>query len=333
MTATVEPVVRVAGLTVTHLEYDQPIVTGIEMEARPGEIVGLVGESGSGKSVTCLSLVGLEPRGMRVSGSITVAGRQIVGARPRELRAVRSSIARVVFQDPWTTLNPTMTVGAQLIESAQLSGGASRSEAYEQSVETLGWVGISDPRGRMRAHPRQLSGGILQRVVIAMGVLAKPQLLICDEPTTALDATTEIQVLDLLRRLCADLGVSCVLTTHDLSIAAAYTDRLVVLYRGHVVETGPSSTVLETPGHPYTQALVAAVPQPDGPVRTPLPSSPPRAEVPAHGCVYVPRCPAVHDRCTSEAPPLIERGAGSSAACWLVDPAAAPPEPKEVGRA
>jgi ABC-type glutathione transport system ATPase component len=271
VTAVLAPVVRVSGLTVTHPDHDRPVVDRVDFETRPGEIVGLVGESGSGKSVTCLSLVGLAPRGMRVSGSIAVADREIVDAPARTLRQVRSTMARVVFQDPWTTLNPTRTVGAQLTESARLSGVRSRAEAYQRSVDALSWVGVADPSGRMRSRPRQLSGGIAQRVVIAMGVLAQPQLLICDEPTTALDATTEIQVLDLLRRLCTERSVSVLLTTHDLSIASMYTDRLVVLYRGRVVESGPSQDVLTAPQHQYTQGLVAAVPKPDAPARTRLP--------------------------------------------------------------
>lgn len=317
-----EPFLEVRGLGVTHRPTGRRVVQGVDLSVEPGGSLGLVGESGSGKSMTCLAMVGLQPPSMDVSGTALIGGTNTVGLAERQLNDVRARIARVVFQDPWATLNPALRVGAQLVESVRLARPMSKSEARDVAVEMLDRVGIAEPGLRLRSYPRQLSGGILQRVVIAMALVAQPRLVICDEPTTALDATTEIQVLELLRGLSREYGFSLILTTHDLGIAAEYTDRLAVLYQGRVVEYGNTIDCLRTPHHPYTLALTAALPGAS--------SAAPREDLPAlvsgaglsaseSGCPFAPRCAFVHDRCLTTAPPLapVEGRGDRAAACWL----------------
>jgi peptide/nickel transport system ATP-binding protein len=317
-----EPFLEVRGLGVQHRPTGRWIVRGVNLSVAPGGSLGLVGESGSGKSITCLAMTGLQPASMDVSGTVLIGGVNTVSLAERQLNEVRARTARVVFQDPWATLNPALRVGAQLVESVRLARPVSKAQARDVAVEMLVRVGIAEPELRLRSYPRQLSGGILQRVVIAMALVAQPKLLICDEPTTALDATTEIQVLELLRGLSREYGFSLILTTHDLGIAAEYTDRLAVLYQGRVVEYGNTIDCLRTPHHPYTLALTAALP---GASRVA-----PREDLPAlvsgaglatsgAGCSFAPRCAYVHDHCLAAAPPLalVEGSADRSAACWL----------------
>lgn len=317
-----EPFLEVRGLSVRHRPTGRRVVQDVDLSVAPGGSLGLVGESGSGKSITCLAMVGLQPQSMDVTGTVLIGGVSTVGLAERPLNALRAGTARVVFQDPWSTLNPALRVGPQLTESVRLARPVSKTEARDVAAEMLVRVGIAEPGLRMRSYPRQLSGGILQRVVIAMALVAQPRLLICDEPTTALDATTEIQVLELLRGLSREYGFALILTTHDLGIAAEYTDRLAVLYQGRVVEFGDTLDCLRAPHHPYTLALTAALPGAS--------SAAPREDLPAlasggrtqpggAGCSFAPRCAFVHEHCLQAAPPLIpvERTDGRAAACWL----------------
>jgi peptide/nickel transport system ATP-binding protein len=316
------PFLQVRGLSVRHRPTGRRVVQDVDLAVAPGGSLGLVGESGSGKSITCLAMVGLQPPSMDVTGSVSIGGTDTVGLPERQLNDLRARTARVVFQDPWASLNPALRIGAQLTESVRLARPMSMKQARGVAVEMLTRVGIAEPELRLRSYPRQLSGGILQRVVIAMALVAQPRLVICDEPTTALDATTEVQVLELLRELSREYEFALILTTHDLGIAAEYTDRLAVLYQGKVVERGDTIGCLRTPHHPYTLALTAALPGASSaaPLQD-LPALASGARRPAGqaGCSFAPRCAFVHEHCLQAAPPLIpvEGTADRAAACWL----------------
>jgi oligopeptide/dipeptide ABC transporter ATP-binding protein len=315
-----EPVIEVRRLAVGFPDR-APIASDLSLDLAPGRIHGLVGESGSGKSLLCLSILGLQPAGMVVTGTVRHDGVDLVGRPPAELRRFRSSVARLVFQDPWSSMNPSLTIGRQIVESIRSATSVSRKEARERAADVLRRVGITDPEARLRAYPRELSGGLLQRCAIAMALAARPRVLLCDEPTTALDATTELRVLDLLVEVARDLDVAVLLTTHDLILAERYCDDLSVMYRGSLVEAGPPQRCLSAPYHPYTEALAAAVPRPGRTERrTPLKvldagSGP---EAPG-GCSFTARCPHAEDRCREAAPPLddVLGHPGHRAACWI----------------
>lgn len=304
------------------------IVHGISFAVRRGEILAIAGESGSGKSVSCLAALNLLPDTLEASGSVHFQGRNVLDLSEADLRAFHASQARIVFQDPWSALNPMMSIGAQLIESAKAAGAESTAAARQAAIEALELVSVSDPERRMAARPRELSGGLLQRVVIAMALLGKPDLLICDEPTTALDATTETQVMDLILELNRKLGTSVILTSHDLGLIGDYCDRVVVMYAGRVVETGPVEETFAAPRHPYTRALLNAMP---GTGRVPpfselatIEGQPPAPGERFAGCAFAPRCPRAFERCAIERPELRTigtvgaKGTGArEVACWL----------------
>ena len=308
-----EPLLSIRGLRV---EFDVPAgrlpaVGGVDLDLGAGELVAIVGESGSGKSALAMSLAGLN-RGPRahISGTATLRGTDLIAASERELRAVRGKDIAVVFQDALAALNPTQKVGAQISEMLRAHQRMSRRAAWARSVALLREVGIANPEQRAKAYPHQLSGGMRQRVMIAIGLANEPSVLIADEPTTALDVTIQAQVLRLLERLRTDHGTTVVLITHDLGVVAEVADRVAVMYAGRIVEQGTRDQVLFAPQHPYTKALLASVPRIDGPAQKRLPAiagNPLTGVTRPPGCAFAPRCAFAHERCTSEVPALAQR--------------------------
>ncbi len=298
-------------------------VDGVSFDVFPGETLGIVGESGCGKSVTSLSILRLvpEPPGHILPGSlIEFEGRNLLTLAPRELRAIRGNRIAMVFQEPLTSLNPVLTVGDQIAEAAVVHQRLSRRAARARAVEMLALVGIADPGTRVDQYPHELSGGMRQRVMIAMALVCHPQLLIADEPTTALDVTIQAQILELLDRLQAELGMAVMLITHDLGIVAGQADRVAVMYAGQVVECAPTRDLFARPGHPYTEGLLASVPRLDRPRERlhAIPGQVPAATAWPAGCRFHPRCPYAWERCRTEEPPLFDVAPGHAARCWLV---------------
>jgi oligopeptide/dipeptide ABC transporter ATP-binding protein len=296
------------------------VVDGVSFDLKAGQALGLVGESGCGKSVTAQTLMRLLPMppALIEAGRMVFAGEDLIAADERRLRALRGDRMAMIFQEPMTSLNPTFTVGAQISEALELHRGLSRTEAREKAIAGLGEVGIGSPRERFDQYPHQLSGGLRQRVMIAMALACRPALLIADEPTTALDVTVQAQILDLLDNLQRELGLAILLITHDLGVVAEVCDEIAVMYAGRIVETGPAATVLEGPRHPYTAGLLASSPR--GARRgQPLPTIAGTVPPPGgrgEGCSFAGRCPRVQPRCRSDRPMLEDCGAGQRAACW-----------------
>jgi peptide/nickel transport system ATP-binding protein len=295
-------------------------VDGISFSALPGETVCLVGESGCGKSVTALSIMGLIPRAhAATSGRVLFEGRDMLALDERKLADLRGDRLAMIFQEPMTSLNPAFTIGAQLTEVLVRHRGLSDGAAREAALEMLRHVRIPAPESRIDEYPHRLSGGMRQRVMIAMALLCRPALLIADEPTTALDVTIQAQVLDLMRALRTEMRTAILLITHDLGIVAEMADRVVVMYAGQVVEEGRVEDIFAMPQHPYTVGLMGAVAAPDG-RRTRLPAIeglvPAATEMPA-GCRFAARCPFADDQCR-EAPPLREVTTGHRSRCWKV---------------
>jgi oligopeptide/dipeptide ABC transporter ATP-binding protein len=295
-------------------------VRGVSLTAYAGESVGLVGESGSGKSLTLRAAMDLLPVPARITGgAVVVDGVDVTGLPADRRRERLSSVMSMIFQDSLTALNPTMRIGDQVAEVPRQRLGMSRSAARDRAVELLGQVGIKDPERRYRAYPHELSGGMRQRVCIAIALSTDPGLILADEPTTALDVTIQAQVLGVLAGLRRERGVGLVLVTHDLAVVSGTCEHLNVMYGGRIVEHGLTADLLEAPRHPYTAALLRSVPDPDQPVHRLLtiPGQPPDLLDPIPGCPFAPRCPAVVERCTHELPPLLEVGRlGQASACW-----------------
>jgi len=330
-----EPLLRVRDLK-TYFVTEQGsgtarAVDGVSFELFPGETLGIVGESGCGKTVTSLSVLRLipEPPGhIRPGSFIEFEGRNLLTLEPRELRAIRGNQIAMIFQEPMTSLNPVFTVGDQIAEAAIVHQGLSRGAARTRAIEMLKLVGIPDPAERVDHYPHQMSGGMRQRVMIAMALVCHPKLLIADEPTTALDVTIQAQILELLDRLQAELGMAVMLITHDLGLVAGSADRVVVMYAGQVVEQAPTAELFAHPLHPYTEGLLASVPRLDAPAARArgrlhsIPGQVPAATAWPGGCRFHPRCPYVWDRCRQEAPPLLDAGTGEpgshSVRCWLL---------------
>ncbi|ROO85125.1 peptide/nickel transport system ATP-binding protein [Actinocorallia herbida] len=316
------PLLEVRGLRVAFPGPDGPVtaVAGVGLTVGRGEVVGVVGESGSGKSVTARSIMGLlRPPGRIEEGTIILDGTDLRTLPAKAMRAVRGRRAAMVFQDPQSTLNPVRTVGDQVAEALTVHGAA-KVRARERAVELLELVGIPDARRRAAAYPHEFSGGMRQRVVIAIALANDPDLLIADEPTTALDVTVQAQILRLLTRLRDDLGIAVLMITHDMGVVAEICDRVAVMYAGRVVETGPVTDVFAAPRHPYTAALLRAMP--GGPGRlAAIPGSPPDPAALPAGCAFHPRCPSAATRC-AEARPALPDGP-HEAACWFPLPAAA----------
>ncbi|MFI8992544.1 dipeptide ABC transporter ATP-binding protein [Streptomyces sp. NPDC053542] len=287
----------------------------VSLDLAPGEALGIAGESGCGKTITALSVLGLLPGGGRITGGrIRFDGTDLAAASERTLRDIRGHTLGMVFQDPLTSLNPTMTIGAQVAEPLLLHTGASRAEARERAEEMLGLVGMPSPAERMKNYPHQLSGGMRQRVAIAMALICEPRLLIADEPTTALDVTTQHQILELIDELRARLGMALILVTHDLGVLARRVDRVAVMYGGKVAERAPVHDLFATPRHRYTQALFAALPEraagPVQPLAT-IPGLPPALDTPITGCRFAPRCGFATDECRTREPRL-DGGGGAA---------------------
>jgi peptide/nickel transport system ATP-binding protein len=300
-------------------------VDGVSLHVGHGEAVALVGESGCGKSMTALSLMRLvRPPGQIVSGSVTFDGIDLLALSEREMRAVRGGRLAMVFQDPMTFLNPLMRVGEQIVEAIMLHQRLSRSEARRTALDALERVGIPAAATVIEYFPHQLSGGMRQRVLIAMAISSEPTLLIADEPTTALDVTIQAQIMRLLARLRSELSSSMLLITHDLGLVAEYCDRVYVMYAGRIVEEGDVYGIFANPRHPYTRALLSSTLSPDRRLEklAPIEGQPPNLITPPSGCRFHPRCSERMARCSIETPPDFTVAPGSAARCWLYEEAA-----------
>ncbi|MEU2547813.1 ABC transporter ATP-binding protein [Streptomyces roseolus] len=315
------PVLEIDGLAL-RLPEDRaarPILDGVSLTVHAGETVGLVGESGSGKSVACRSVLGLLPRGARTAGQVRVNGADVLTMDRARLATLRAREVAMVFQDPRASVNPLRRIGDFLTEGLRASGTPA-AKATARAEELLGAVGIRDPRGALRRHPHQFSGGMLQRVVIAAALAAEPALLVADEPTTALDVTTQAEVISILARLRAERGTGMLFVTHDLELASAICDRVYVMYAGRIVETRSTGELFDRPRHPYTAGLLACTPRIEAGAPAPraIPGRPVSlAESPA-GCAFAARCAHAMARCDEEKPELARQGEGF-AACLRAD--------------
>lgn len=303
-------------------EGDVHAVRGISYHLRRGEALGIVGESGSGKSVSALAVLGLLPRTARVSGSIQVAGYEVVGRKDAELTRIRGARVAMVFQDPLTSLNPVHPIGTQITEAIHAHRDVSRAAARERAVELLRTVGIPQPEQRIDAYPHELSGGMRQRVVLAIAMANDPDVIIADEPTTALDVTVQAQVLDALQAARRATGAALVLITHDLGIAAGHVDRVAVMYAGRIVETGSVDEVFSSPQMPYTLGLLGSQPRMDAAPHSrlvPIPGAPPSPDHQLSGCAFAPRCPLAKPVCRTSTPQLTAVSDTHAAACHFAD--------------
>jgi peptide/nickel transport system ATP-binding protein len=317
------PLLSVRDLAVSFRTEDGTVqaVDRVSFEARAGELMAVVGESGCGKSVMAMALSGLLPRNATVSGSVELAGQQLVGASRADLRRVRGSRIAYIFQEPMTSVNPVFTVGRQVAEVLRVHVGMDRRRAMDRAAELLDLVGIANPRERLKQYPHQLSGGLRQRVMIAMAVAADPEVLVADEPTTALDVTVQAGILDVLRDLRDRIGAAVVLITHDLGVVADIADRVMVMYAGRVVERGEIHELFARPRHHYTVGLLGAVPSAriDGSEQRlrEIPGLVPVLEEPEPRCTFADRCPAADETCRTEQPPLaLAPESSHEAACW-----------------
>jgi oligopeptide/dipeptide ABC transporter ATP-binding protein len=316
------PVLDIQDLS-THIKLTSSVVQAVgnvDLHVDAGETLGIVGESGCGKSMTGLSIMGLlPPGGSIVGGSVKLNDRELVGLKDEELRRIRGNEVAMIFQDPLTSLDPTKTIGYQVGEPVRLHRGASKAEAVDRAVEVLALVGLPRPKERLGDYPHQLSGGLRQRVMIAMALACEPKLLIADEPTTALDVTIQAQILALLRDLKDRLGMAMLLITHDMGVIAGHADRVNVMYAGRVVETAEANELFTSMHHPYTQALLASIPQLKQDASKALhaiPGLPPDLTRPPQGCRFAPRCPRASDKCRTEEPPLAGKTFDHRFACW-----------------
>jgi peptide/nickel transport system ATP-binding protein len=314
-------------LEVRHLRVEFPTRHGVllalddvSFDIAPGEILGVVGESGAGKSLTAAAIIGLlEPPGRIAGGSIHLAGQRIDQLPYAQMRAIRGRRIGAIFQDPLTSLNPLYTVGRQLVETIQTHLPLSRQDARQRAIQLLQETGIPAAAERIDHYPHQFSGGMRQRVVIALALAASPQLIVADEPTTALDVSTQAQIISLLKRLCRDHGSAVMLVTHDMGVIAETCDRVAVLYAGRVAEIGPVADVIHRPRHPYTVGLMGSIPSMDDDRDRLLQidGAMPRLDAIPAGCAFNPRCPQVFERCRRDRPDLLDAGA-TRAACWRV---------------
>lgn len=296
-------------------------VDGVSFNLRAGEVLGIVGESGSGKTVLARSIMGLVPSSAHQhGGSVAYAGQEVLTLPDRQRRHLWGAEMAMVFQNPMTSLNPVMTIGRQIVEPIRLHLGMSRQDAAERAVELLRRVRIPEPERRMGQYPHELSGGMRQRVVIAIAIAAAPRLLFADEPTTALDVTVQAQMMDLLRELRREQGMSIILITHDLGVVAGFADRIAVMYGGRLVETAPTRTLFTNTKMPYTMSLLRSIPDVGAPSHTRLqaiPGRPPDLTDPPSGCRFAPRCAYARDRCRREAPSMTAaESADHRFACW-----------------
>ncbi|MHB8643408.1 MAG: ABC transporter ATP-binding protein [Gaiellaceae bacterium] len=309
----------------THFRTDDGIVKavdGVSFSIEKGKTLGIVGESGSGKSVTCLTIMGLNARANTItSGQALWKGKDLLQMNSRQLRSVRGDEVAMIFQDPMTSLNPVKSIGAQLNEAILLHRDVSKRQARARSLELLKAVGIPRPERRIDDYPHQFSGGMRQRVMIAMALINDPDLLIADEPTTALDVTTQAQILNLMHKLQQDFGSAIIMITHDLGVVAEIADEVVVMYAAKVVEQAPVDNLFRRPHHPYTWGLLGSLPRLDVEVErlVQIQGQPPSLLNPPRGCRFHPRCPYVFEKCKSEEPPLdtVSHDASHLQRCWL----------------
>jgi oligopeptide transport system ATP-binding protein len=329
-----QSLLQVRDLRVSFSTYAGEVqaVRGVSFDLRRGETLAIVGESGSGKSVTAKSIMRLLPEAntMIKGGEILFEGQDILKLSQRQMKDIRGPKIAMVFQDPMTSLDPTMRVGRQITESLKEHLGLSTQRARERAIELLTLVGISNPEERVKQYPHQFSGGMRQRVVIAIALACDPQILIADEPTTALDVTIQAQILELLRELQEQLGMSVILITHDLGVVAHTAHRVAVMYAGKIVETGTLREIFYNPQMPYTWGLLTSIPLPTADRSQdliPIPGSPPDMHDPPKGCPFTPRCPYAMRICAEDMPEYTTFSSEHKAACWLHHPMAPNVEP------
>jgi peptide/nickel transport system ATP-binding protein len=318
-----DPLLSIRDLRVEFATRRGPLVAldAVAFDVAPGEILGVVGESGAGKSLTGLSIIGLlDPPGHIARGEIRLKGRRIDNLPPGEMRKIRGRHIGMIFQDPLTSLNPLLRIGDQLAETILTHTDLSSKQAREKAIALLTEVGIPAPERRIDGYPHEFSGGMRQRVVIALALCAEPSLVIADEPTTALDVSVQAQIIAVLKRLTREHGAAVILITHDMGVIAETADRVAVMYAGRIAEIGKVDEVVRRPLHPYAMGLMAAIPTLDGRIErlAQIPGSMPRLSAIPKGCAFNPRCPNVFDRCRVERPPPLAMG-DRQAACWLYD--------------
>jgi len=299
-------------------------VDDVSFDISEGETVALVGESGCGKTMTALSVMGLvpKPQGSIVGGEIHFGGRNLLTLDPEAMRKIRGAEIAMVFQEPMTSLNPVLTIERQVTETLEAHTSLSRDEVRSRAMELLQLVGIPDPERRLSDYPHQFSGGMRQRVMIAMALSCNPKLVLADEPTTALDVTIQAQILELMRDLSRKFGVALLIITHNLGVVARYADRVNVMYAGKVIETASAAEIYQDPRHPYTLGLLRSVPRLDQPRKAklqPIEGQPPDLWNLSIGCSFAPRCRFVVEKCRREIPPLKEVGDGHRSACWVAE--------------
>ena len=298
-------------------------VEGVSYEVEPGKTLGIVGESGSGKTVGTLTIMGLtRAANTQISGQAIFDGEDLLSASEQQMRAIRGDEIAMIFQDPLSSLHPFFTIGAQLVEAIRVHNKVSKAAARTRSAELLTMVGLSDARDRLSSYPHEFSGGMRQRVMIAMALANEPRLLIADEPTTALDVTVQAQILELIAELQAETGTAMIIITHDLGVVAEVADEIAVMYAGRIVEQASAAELFANPQHPYTRGLLASIPRLDRDRSSgldPIAGRPPSLIAPPSGCAFHPRCPRAFDRCPAELPPLEPAAAGSDhlVACLL----------------
>ncbi len=325
MSDTTAPLVDIQGLTVTFTGGRAPVraVDGVDLRVQRGEVVALIGESGSGKSVTLRSLLRLHPpKRSQMAGRITVAGLDVMALAPRALADYRGSVASMIFQEPLLALDPVYTVGAQIVESIQRHEKITAAQAQQRALELFERVRIPSPERRLAAYPHEMSGGMRQRAMIALALACRPQLLLADEPTTALDATVQIQILLLLRELQRDLGLGVIFVTHDIGAAVEVADRIAVMYAGRIVEEGPARTMIRAPRHPYTQALLrgrAHGAMVKGTRLVTIAGAPPDLAALPPGCAFAERCTWAQDACHQSRPEPVQLAPGHQARCFRTE--------------
>jgi len=314
------PALEVAGLT---LDFRQDgrllrVLDGVSFRVNPGRTLAIVGESGCGKSVSALAVMGLLPDTARTGGAIRLGGRDLMAMTPEERRKLRGGEMAMIFQEPMTSLNPAFTAGDQVAEALRLHQGLDAQAAFAEAVRMLDRVRIPDAAHRARQYPHQLSGGMRQRVMIAMALACRPRLLIADEPTTALDVTVQAQILALLDEMKRETGTAVVLVTHDLGVVADHADEVAVMYAGRIAEQAPAATLFARPEHPYTAGLLGAAPGEGEPGErlASIEGTVPDLRAPPPGCRFAPRCPFTVARCAAEVPPLVRVAEDHVSACW-----------------
>ena len=307
-----------------HTSFFTPVgevkaVNGISFNLDHGKVLGIVGESGSGKSVTAYSVMQiLEKTGKIISGSIKVDGKELVGLPEREMKNIRGNRISIIFQDPMTSLNPTYTIGHQLMEAILLHTNRNKKQAYDRALEMLKLVNVNEPEKRMKQYPFEFSGGMRQRVMIAMALACEPDILIADEPTTALDVTIQAQILELMQSLQKELGMAIIMITHDLGVVADMADKIMVMYAGRPVEFGTAEEIFYESRHPYTWGLIRSIPEQaidEKKPLTPIHGNPPSLMNLPEGCVFSPRCPYATDKCRKQRPERVVTESGHYSAC------------------